>query len=228
MTDCTCTNFPASLGNVTFGASVGVGVSAAPLTNLVVEGTTGLHVRSTAGSPEGGRVTFFGDGTGWHLYVMARDDAGVEHPANLAILTLVDTGLVGVATNTPAYPLDVAGSVRATGPARLDSGVIFGMTSQAQAPGIHADGASLYLEANQGSLYLRPHGTGDNTNAAVLTAAGQLGIGTLTPQASALLDVAGTVHCTGLLLGGSMNLSGAIYDSSGQHARVDAGGCYYA
>jgi hypothetical protein len=37
MTDCTCNNFPASLGNVTFGANVGIG-TANPITKLHVNG----------------------------------------------------------------------------------------------------------------------------------------------------------------------------------------------
>ena len=42
------------------------------------------------------------------------------------------------------------------------------------------------------------------------------------------LDVAGTVRCTGVLLGGDQLMSGALKDSNGQRTNVDAGGCYYA
>lgn len=100
MTDCGCSNFPASLGNVTFGASVGIGTSA------------------------------------------------------------------------PSKPLEVAG-----GAAKLDAGVVFGSGSQGGAPGIHADGTNLYVEANNGALYFRPAGEGNNANMLALSAGGKLSIG---------------------------------------------------
>lgn len=50
MVDCTCTNFPASLGNVTFGANVGIGTSAP---------TTPLHVVAPANTAA--RFDFYND-----------------------------------------------------------------------------------------------------------------------------------------------------------------------
>jgi hypothetical protein len=60
----------------------------------------------------------------------------------------------------------------------------------------------------------------------VATLTGRVGIGTDTPQQA--LDVAGTVRCTGVLLGGDILLYGALKDSSGARTNVDSGGCYYA
>ncbi|MCL4544119.1 MAG: hypothetical protein M1118_05900 [Chloroflexi bacterium] len=263
-------------------------------------------------------------GTYWELTKLRSTDPApdgfallfVTGSTSTPVLVATTAGQLGIGTVTPSKPLEVAG-----GAVKLAGGIVFGPDSQGGVPGMHSDGTNLYLEANAGSLYLRPQGEGDNTNAAVLTSDGSLGIGTLTPShtlhvhgadasgsgilvdtagytnlpptlgtatgvvlnarglnvvadgaalaagpsagvgiavnraGSALglrnstgpalvvetgsvgigtatpqqpLDVAGTVRCTGILLGGDELLSGAIKDSTGQYTRVDAGGCFYA
>lgn len=144
-----------------------------------------------------------------------------QQSAFTEVVTITGAGNVGIGTATPSKPLEVA-----TGSARLDAGIVFGPNSQGGAPGMHADGTNLYIEANAGNLYLRPQGEGNNASAAVLTSGGSLGILTLTPAYP--LDVAGTIRMTGALLGGDMLMSGALKDSTGQYVHVDAGGCYYA
>ncbi len=94
--------------------NVGIG-TAGPLTNLHVAGTSGLHLRSFAGSPEGGRITWLGDGTGWKLHMQARNDAGTLIGAT-PIMTLVDNGNVGIGTASPGAALQVgSGSVGGIG-----------------------------------------------------------------------------------------------------------------
>ena len=46
MSNCTCSNFPSSLGNITIGVSLGVGTTTSPATPLDVVGTA--TVRGTA------------------------------------------------------------------------------------------------------------------------------------------------------------------------------------
>lgn len=64
MTDCSCTNFPASLGNVTFGASVGIGATdpAAPLvvvgTGASLVGSAGVVADHAGASTDRVRLTF--------------------------------------------------------------------------------------------------------------------------------------------------------------------------
>ena len=154
MTDCGCTNFPASLGNVTFGASVGIGASSPEAS---------LHVAGTILAAGGGRLA------------LGRNDG--SDPAS-----------------SKTWQLD------------NDAG---------------PDGAG-----NDLRFFQQPTLTTAGTVYLIIKDGGNVGIGTISPGYP--LDVAGTVRCTGVLLGGNMNLSGAIYDSTGQYKRVDYQGCYYA
>ncbi|MCL4545835.1 MAG: hypothetical protein M1118_14810 [Chloroflexi bacterium] len=135
-------------------------------------------------------------------------------------LVIKGGGNVGIGTTSPASLLDVQSTITA------ESGLVLGASATTSVPNLHADGTNLYLEANSGHFYLRPLGSGNNTNAAVLTNQGYLGILTLTPGYP--VDVAGTIRCTGILLGGDMLMYDAIKDSTGQYTRLGSGGCFYA
>lgn len=137
-------------------------------------------------------------------------------------------GSLGIGTTAPAGALDVSGSgatvAAFVGPTSDDYGtlVLRGGTSGTywELVKLHSSDATpngFGLQAVNGS-----------TSVPVLIASltGQVGIGTTAPQQA--LDVAGTVRCTGVLLGGDMLIFGAIKDSSGTYTRLDQDGCYYA
>jgi len=72
MADCTCNNFPASLGNVSFGASVGIGTTT-PVTRL--------HVRQDATSTLGPILTLM-NGAGGGGAACAVDFDGYDPGSN--------------------------------------------------------------------------------------------------------------------------------------------------
>jgi hypothetical protein len=99
--------------------NVGIG-STTPLAKLQVEG--GILIRGGAGnevtgsgsllqlvsgyaSPDSGRI-FVGDGTGWRLNFSNRSGSGVIRD----LVSIYDTGSVGIGTTTPAARLNVVGS----------------------------------------------------------------------------------------------------------------------
>lgn len=117
MTDCGCTNFPASLGNVTFGASVGIG-TAAPAGQLDVSGSGGTVAAYVGPSDDnygvlvlrGGSV-----GTFWELAKLRTEDPSpngfsllaVDGGTATSVLTATTSGQVGIGTTSPTAALDV-------------------------------------------------------------------------------------------------------------------------
>jgi hypothetical protein len=242
MIDCGCTNFPASLGNVTFGASVGIGTTA-PAVPLEVDGDREL-IRLGGQTAE--FLGFLNGGTPYAYLGVGQDGTLLTGaaPNSLALrantslhlgsggdgLTLTVTGggggqpgNVGIGTTSPGAALDVQGPA---------SGALYALRCVAPSTGYNAGGP---WDVNEFSA---PNATANQANIRVLSvlaagdwlftvrADGNVGIGTTSPQQK--LDVAGTVRCTGVLLGGDMLLSGGVKDSTGQYTRVDANGCYYA
>lgn len=170
MTDCSCSHFPVSLGNVTFDPGVSVGIGALPSYTLEVQGEdaagSGIQV-TTAGYTNLPATVGVTNG----VILNARGLNVVDDSATLAA---GPTAGVGIAVNRPGAALGVRNS----------------------------------------------------TGYAAIFEAGNVGIGTTSPQQA--LDVAGTVRTTGILLGGDQLMSGALKDSTGTRTNVDAGGCYYA
>lgn len=138
MSDCGCNNFPAGLGNVNFGANVGIN-SANPGTKL--------HVRTgSCGSQPGwdasADVAIFeaptGNNTSVQIFSNVNDSGqlvfsdnvsryrGViayNHPldqmtfktaGNNARMTIKSSGEVGIGTTTPTEMLEVAGNIKAS------------------------------------------------------------------------------------------------------------------
>ena len=171
------------------GGNVGIG-TVTPHTNLDVSGATGLNFVSTAGSPEGGRITWNGDGTGWKMYFQARNGstgALVGSP----LMTVVDTGNVGIGTTSPGMTLDVNGAVRAgngTNFATNDGGLLL-YSNNAYKIGFDANGAAPYAIRYNVDTADSAHGhifsagaISSPTNLMVVRGDGNVGIGTTGPE----------------------------------------------
>lgn len=120
MTDCSCTNFPASLGNVTFGASVGIGTTN-PAYSLDVAGTARAmtlaatdHVALTTGlfprvqSDVANTPLFVGasNSTSGNVLIVGKNDFSV---GSNYLLTVANNGNVGVGTTGPTQKLHIEG-----------------------------------------------------------------------------------------------------------------------
>ena len=227
MTDCNCTNFPAGLGNVTFGASVGIGTSS-PEAPLHVVGTllvAGLNARLTLGRDDG---TDPASAKTWQLDNNGNDLRLYQQPtlntSGTVYLVVKDGGNVGIGTQNPTALLSVAGTISyasgASGAVGLVDNDNHAIRSNGLGSQVFANG---WGHAAQGWIFR------DDANGAdrvIITSAGTVGIGTESPAYP--LDVAGTVRTTGVLLGGDQLMSGALKDSTGTRTNVDAAGCYYA
>ena len=248
MTDCSCTNFPASLGNVTVGANLGVG-TVAPAAKLVVAGLGSSQVESGSATTTG---DFFGATTDRARLTIGNTNSGTVpggtsrsaellfyayNPAGTALQVTFEVATDAEQNGTQSFFVydTVArafrlylgptgnvgiGTTTPTTERLVVAGGGMDLTAPATNPTADA-GLGLSFESYGGriqSFLSRP---------LILNPLGNnVGIGTTSPQQA--LDVNGTVRATGILLGGNMLLSGAITDSTGQDVRVDAGGCYYA
>jgi hypothetical protein len=94
-------------------------------------------------------------------------------------LTILESGDVGIATGSPAYKLDVAGTLRNT------TGAAFATSSGNVLVGTTVDGGSYKLDV-QGALR-------NTTGAAFATASGNVGIGTASPSTGFKLEVEGSL-----------------------------------
>ncbi len=74
-------------------------------------------------------------------------------------------GNVGIGVADPTQALEVSSS------ALFESGIALGNGTQ-NGPGMHSDGTNVYIEANNGSIWLRPDGVGVNSNAVTISNTG--------------------------------------------------------
>ncbi len=198
MADCNCNNFPASLGNVTFQASVGIQAAMNPGTERLVVAGGGVDLIAPALNPAGDA----GLGLSFESY------GGRLQTFEGKPLVLNPLGNnVGIGSTTPfTERLVVAGGLDLTAPATNAMGDA---------------GLGLSFEAYGGRIQ-----TFESRPLVLNPLGNSVGIGTTSPAAA--LDVAGTVRAQGILLGGDMLMSGGLKDSTGQHTYVDSGGCHYA
>lgn len=205
MADCTCTNFPSSLGFITFGNGV-----------VVDNDNDSNGVPDIRFGGSGG-----GEGVGSTRAAGGANQYGVDLYTGYAQrLSVTNGGNVGIGTTAPETNLHVVGNAMAAGVnARLTLGRNDGSdpaASKVWQLDNNGNDLRLFQQANLNSV---------GTTYVTVKDGGFVGIGTTSPQQE--LDVAGTVRTTGVLLGGDMLLSGAIKDSTGAYTRVDYQGCYY-
>ena len=169
MSNCTCSNFPSSLGNITIGAWLGVGMATSPAAPLEVRsdnnaGHSALRV-SVNGAAQTGLDFNAGSGT---LY-LGGDNAQngtffVKNAAGAVRVALAASGNsyfvggnVGIGTSTPTAPLDVAGTPNQLG-IHLGNGILqVGPTNQA---GLYfgLDSCDMYVggtNAQDGDIFVK-------------------------------------------------------------------------
>ncbi|MCL4507977.1 MAG: hypothetical protein M1296_00465 [Chloroflexi bacterium] len=202
MTDCTCNNFPASLGNVTFGASVGIG-TANPAGLLDVAGS-GTDVACFVGPADDhyGTLVLRGgtSGTYWELAKLTSTDPApdgwsllfVNGSTSTPVLVATTGGYLGIGTTSPSYPLDVAGDINTRANLRYTSGSagLVGLVDNDN-HAIRSNGLGSQVFANnwgiasQGWIF-RDEASG--TDRVMIQSNGNVGIGTTTPQSQLHLN----------------------------------------
>lgn len=229
MTDCTCTNFPASLGNVTFGASVGVGTSS-PEAPMHVVGTllaAGLNARLALGRDDGLDPA---SSKTWQLDNDSNNDLRIFQQPNLhtggtVSMIIKDGGNVGIGTQSPTALLSVAGTIS------YDSGAsgAVGLVDN-DAHYIRSNGAGAQVFANNWGIASQGWIFRDDAHGVdrvVIQSAGNVGIGTASPTELLHLQ-GGSLYINGgsILVSGDVTTGvGAYFAASTKVA--DAGGCYY-
>ena len=142
---------------------------------------TVANFQSTSGSGNQSRIVFSDNISCRYIGIVGSDFSIWNSSAGVRQFTVTDAGKVGIGTTTPGYALDVAGSINLTG--------------------------TLY---QNGVPFTSGGGSGGNwvaTGSDATIVAGNVGIGTVTPQAA--LDVNGSVKLTGTTtLAGTVRVSG--------------------
>ena len=168
MADCNCTNFPANLGNVTFGASVGIGTTA-PVGSLDVSGSGGAVAAFVGPIDDNDGILVLRGGTSgtyWELGHARSTDVtpngfaleAVNGSTTLPVLVASLTGQVGLGTPSPSQLLHLYG-----GNLMLQSNVTNpiagGNSSITLATDGYGDALLTYGTANTGAFLVNQAGT---------------------------------------------------------------------
>ncbi len=145
MADCTCNNFPASLGNVTFAANVGIGTISPTVALVVSSGNSNGDVIVNNTGTRGPGLYFQKSGA-FLGQIGAQGNWDVSTSTNLALAAGAGNGIsfftgnnttspraiidaagnVGIGTATPAVMLHILGAAEAL---RLDGGASYSRLS---------------------------------------------------------------------------------------------------
>ncbi|MCL5075735.1 MAG: hypothetical protein M1136_08860 [Chloroflexi bacterium] len=232
MPECSCNIFPANLGNVIFGAKVGIGTESpgARLHTYEVYGTGDTTLREQiiierdsytyqgAGAGAGGSILFKNrDYNGGSIeageigVINTNNVQGDVKPALVFLLgqgtpsekvRITTDGNVGIGTTGPEAKLHVEGSVNPS--------ILVKQTTPAKRAYYEVNSAGQLLSTD-GDIQFQTNGGGWSIKM-VLTNAGDVGIGTSPGEK---LEVAGNIKLSGSLFTGTRRVA-------------DSGGCYYA
>ncbi|MCL4459664.1 MAG: hypothetical protein M1136_01900 [Chloroflexi bacterium] len=214
MPECSCNIFPASLGNVTFGAKVGIGIDPAVEPGVQLDLSQNLRIgsagRITPASGKGLELFYYAAADGFYLEAY---DYGVSAYKPLRIQgspVVFAAGNVGIGVVDPGQRLEVAGNIKLVGQWDIIGGSGTGEDLDLK---IGNDGGNVIIRDTADNILFRQFNNGQ----LVLGYRGNVGIGTTDPRAK--LDVAGVINTTLIEFGGSARY---MYWDSAQ-LRINAG-----
>lgn len=237
MTDCGCTNFPASLGNVTFGASVGIGTSA-PVAALDVNNGAAPQLVVRGGATSTIRV-FPAPGNAIASIEAFTAADSIPDPTNFSRLRLtIDGQTAGVVADAAGTgtPLLVAFSAGGAERLRIDTAGNVGIGTSSPQRQLSVNGTANLdqADANNGVADLTfGSGSGEGIGSKRTTGGNQAGLDFYTGfQPRLSITIGGNVGVGTTSPGYPLDITGAVRTTDaylvGSRTVADLNGCYYA